>query len=369
MNMMVRNVIAGVVLALVAASLLLLVNAAVKADDFSLRLTVDGNDISTMETVPIDPDGEFVLDLRIFDNTSDVILHRLSVEVTLADITILTVKEPLGNHRIVPGEEYRREIPVNAGEYLKLGDTTVTTGKYRSRLKLEYTAADREGVWSRWINIQIIGNPLLTPVGGAGAVISALTVGAILWLVKGLSSLYHLAWGRLESLARGRVVGSIVSAARKRVIREKCPVCGQPFKNDYCFTCGKSVKEVSREYRDRLKELAQQGEQLLADGQAEHDEICSKLGIDGQLGADVMAVIRDARMFRVQGMARKLMLRAAFTGIGMAISTIIWITVGGFAVLSSAALLAILIAAIVIPLAVTWGLRLKAKRALQKSAI
>ena len=57
-----------------------------------------------------------------------------------------------------------------------------------------------------------------------------------------------------------------------------------------------------------------------------------------------------------------------FTGIGIAISTIIWITVGGFAVLSTTALVVILVAAIVIPLAVTWGLRLKAKRAVRKSA-
>ncbi len=367
--MVIRNIINGVIFALVMSTLLLAVNNTVRADDFSLRLTINGNDISAMETVQIDPDGELAIDLRIFDNPRDITLHSLSVSVTFVDISILTVSESLGNHHMEPGDIYHREIPVNSRELLKLGDATLTTGKYRSQIRLEYTVSDRVEVWSQWINIQVTGNPLLTPAGGAGAVISALTLGAVLWLAKGLSSLYQFAMGNLESLARGRVVGSIVSAARKRIIKEKCPVCGERFKNEYCFTCKKSAKEVHREYRDRLQDLAQQGEKLLADGEVTYDDLCTKLGISGQLGADVMAVIKDARVFRVQGFARRLMVRAVFTGIGIAISTIIWITVGGFAVLGTAALVAILVAAIVIPLAVTWGLRIKAKRALQRSAI
>ena len=367
--MMKRNIVDCFIFALVISTLLLAVTTTVRADDFSLRLTINGNDISEIETVDIDPDGELAIDLRIFDNTSDITLHSLSVSVTFVDISIMTISESLGNHHLMPGEEYRREIPVNSQELLKLGDATLTTGKYRSQVRLEYTAGDREGVWSRWINIHVVGNPLLTPVGGAGAVISALTVGAVIWLVKGLSSLYHFAMGNLESLARGRVVGSIVNAARKRIIREKCPVCGERFKNDYCFTCKKSAKEIRREYGDRLQDLAQQGEKLLVDGKATYDELCSELGISGQLGADVIAVIKDARLFRVQGFARRLMMRAVFTGIGIAISTIIWITVGGFAVLSTAALVVILVAAIVIPLSITWGLHIKAKRALKRSAL
>jgi hypothetical protein len=365
--MMIRNVIDCFVFALVLSALLLAVSAAVLADDFSLRLTINGNDISEMETVEIDPDGEFIVDLRIFDNPGDITLHSLSVSVTFADISILTVTESLLDHHMEPDDIYHREIPVNSREMLKLGDANLTTGKYRTQVRLEYSAGDSPTVWSRRVNIQVVGNPLLTPVGGAGAVISAMTVGAVIWLVKGLSSLYQLAMGNLESLARGRVVGSIVNAARKRIVRDKCPVCGERFKNEYCFTCKKSAKEIRREYRDRLQDLAQQGEKLLADGKATYDELCSELGIGGQLAADVMAVIKDARMVRVQGFARGLMVKAVFAGIGMALSTIIWITVGGFAVLGTAALLAILIAAIVIPLAVTWGLRIKAKRALQRS--
>ena len=369
MQMMIKNVIDCILFVFVISVLILAVSTTARADDFSVSLTVNGDDVSEMDAVEIDPDGEFTVHLRIFDNTHDITLHQLSISVTFMDIAIVTVNEPLGDYLILPGEEYLREIPVNAREFLKLGDTTLTTGKYRTLLELEYSVGDSSAVWNRWVDFQVVGNPLLTPVGGAGAAVSVLTVGAVVWLTKGLSSLYQFAIGHLEALARGRVVGSFVSAARKRIVRDKCPVCGGRFKSGYCYTCKKSAKELRSEYNERLQDLARRGEKMLTDGEATFDDLCEKLGIDGRLGEDVIAVIRDARLFRMQGFARRLMVRAFFMGIGIAISTIIWITVGGFAALSTPALLAILVAAIVIPLAITWGFRIKAKRAIRRSAV
>jgi hypothetical protein len=363
-----RNIIVGVLFTLLLFTMLVAVSATVRANgDFSLRLTINGDDISQIETVAIDANGEFIIDLRIFDTTTEVVLRELSVAVTFAGQVILTVSEPLENHRILPGEEYRREIPVNARELLHLGDTTLTTGIYRSQVSLEYTVSGHEEVWSGWTNIQVLGNPLATPVGGAGIAVSAATLGALLWLSKGLSSLWKFALGRLESLARGRVVGSIVSTAGKYIVGEVCPVCGTRFKNNYCFTCKKSAKVIRREYRKKLKDLALQGEKLLDDGEATEDELSSKLNMSDKETADVLAIIRNARLFRIRKYSRGLMYRAIFAGIGFGISTIIWVTVGGFAALSTAALVAILIAAIVIPLAITWGLRIRAKHAIERN--
>lgn len=367
--MMIRNIIEGILFILVVSLLFLVVSSAVWADDFSVSLTVNGDDVSEMGTVEIDPDGEFTVDLLIFDNTYDVTLHQLSVSVIFMDITILTINEPLDDYRILPGEEYHRKIPVSAREFLKLGDTTLTTGKYRTRVELEYSVGDSPAVWGRWVNLQVVGNPVLTPVGGAGVAIGAITLGAVIWLAKGLTGLYRFAIGRLESLTRGRVVGSFVDAARKRIVREKCPVCGERFQSGYCPRCKKSIKEIRREYHDQLQRLAQQGEKMLVAGEATFDNLNEKMGLDDRLSEDVIAVIRDARLFRMQGIARKLMVRAFFTGIGIAISTIIWITVGGLAALNTLALLAILIAAILVPLAITWGFRIKAKRAIQRSVV
>ena len=367
--MITRAIVAYTVLFTLITSLFLMMASAVGADDFSLSLAINGEDIPEDGTVTIDPKGEIKTDLRILDVTRDVILRKYSVTITMAGVSFPPISENLGNYHMVPGDSYRKEMTINTREVLNVGNRPLATGIYRSQVKLEYSVSGGEEVWSQWINIRILGNPLTSVFGIAGAVISAVTIGAVLWLVKGLSTLYKFAMGRLESLARGRVVGSVVNTSKKFVIKEKCPICGKPFKNEYCHTCMKSVKQVRLEYRNRLKNLAIQGEEILAGGEVTRDELCTKLNIEGQLAADVIAVMNNTRLFRVRGFTQGLMIKAIVAGICFTISTVIWVTIGGFAVLSTAALLAILIAAIVIPLAVTWGFRIKAKRALQRSQL
>ncbi len=386
--MVTRNIIEWVAFALLTSVLLLAVNSTVQAnDDFSLRLTMNGDDISETETIVIDPESELTIDLQIFDVTSDVTLQKVSVLVTFAEQVILTQSETLGNYHIVAGESYRREIAINAREVLKFGDRTLATGIYRSQVRLEYAAGGMEKVWSQWRNIQILGNPLNTPVGAAGIAVSAGAVAAILLLVrslavpslpagtalpssasaKALPRLYELALGRLEPMTRGRVVGSIVSAAKKRIKKEKCPICETRLKHGHCYTCRKSAKEVHSEYKNRLKDLALQGGQLIANGQVVTlDDLCSRLNISGKLGTDVIAVLRHAKLVRVRGLARKLTGKVVMAGIGSGVSTIIWVTVGGFAVLNTPALAGILVATIVIPLTVTKSLQIKARRAVMK---
>jgi hypothetical protein len=362
-----RTVVTYVVLMLLIASLVLIVDSAVRADDFSLRLVINGKDVTEEGIVTIDSAGEAKIDLRIFDVTSDVILRRYTITVTLTGISFPPISEYIGNYHMAPGDSYQREMTINARELLNLGNRPLTTGIYRSKVKLEYLVNGGEEAWSRWINIQILGNPLNSVFGIAGAIVSAVTIGTVLWLVKGLLNLYKFAMGRLETLARGRVVGSIVNASKKFVIQEKCPICGKPLQNEFCYTCMKSAKQVTLEYQNRLKNLALQGEELLAGGKVTRHELFTKLNIEGQMAADVIDVMNNAKLFRVKGFARGLMIKAILAGICFTISTIIWVTVGGFAVLGTAALLTILIAAIIIPLTVTWGLRIKAKRVLKEA--
>lgn len=363
-----RYFIESLVFALALAAVFLAVNGGVRADDFTLMLTINGEDITEVDSVSIDADGEFVVDLRIYDNTSEIVLHQVNVAATFTGFTVLTLSEPLDDYLILPGEYYRRQIPVNARELLGLGDATLTVGIYRSEVQLEYSVNGHPEVWSSWVDIQVVGNPLKTPAGIAGVATGILTVGAFAWLIHGLSSLYKFALGRLESLARGRVVGSIVNAAKKHIIKEKCPVCETRFKNDYCYTCGKPAKQIRHEYRHRLRELAKQGQKLLADGTVTEADLAAALNISDRTAGDVIAVMNNARMYRVRGFGRRLMVKAIFSGICFAISTIIWVTVGGFAVLSTPALVAILVAAIVIPLVITWGFHIKARRAIRRRA-
>jgi hypothetical protein len=98
------------------------------------------------------------------------------------------------------------------------------------------------------------------------------------------------------------------------------------------------------------------------------EELYSKLNIDGKLGADVIATLQNARLVKVKGVARRLTGKAVTVGIGTGLSTIIWITIGGFTVLNTLTLVCILAASIIIPLVVVKSLQIKTKRAIGKSA-
>ncbi len=385
---MVKDIIKPLVLMTVTVTLLLAAHFAASANgDFSLRLNINGDDLSELKTIVIDPERELTIDLYISDVTSDVTLDKILVTVTFAGQTIHTLSESLGNHHIAAGEDYTEQITLNVREVLKLGDMTLVAGIYRAVIKLEYAVGDQKKVWSEPKNVQILGNPMSTPLGAAGVVTSVGAVAAILMLIRSLISpgiptgttipastsisslprLYDLAAERLEPTARGRVMGNIVKAAKGRIIKKRCPICGTRLKHGYCYTCKKSAKEVRNQYIDRVKALALQSSELLASGEVVTlDNLYSRLGINAALGTDVIATLKHAKLVKVRGIARKLMGKAIVAGIGSGLSTVIWITVGGFAVLSTSALVAILVASVVIPVAVAKSLQMKARRGLRK---
>jgi hypothetical protein len=273
-------------------------------------------------------------------------------------------------------------------EVFTYGGRPLTTGVYRSQLKLEYAVGSQEKARSQWIYIHILGNPLSTPAGAVGIVVIVGTLAAILLLVRSLvvpaiprgtslpssisvepqTLLRELAMERLEPTARGRVTGSIVSAAKKIIVKEKCPICETRLKHGYCYTCQKSAKDVRHEFTARLRDLALQTGQLIDSGQVTTlDDLCSKLWISRRLGTDVIATLAHARLVKVKGLARKLMGKAIMAGIGSGLSIIIWVTIGGFAFLSTSALVIILIASVAVPLVVTKSLQMKARHDIRRS--
>ncbi len=387
--MVIRSITLWLALALIALALLAAADSGVfAADDFSLRLTVNGQDITETDTIVIDPETDLAIDLRLHDVTRDINLQNISVVLTFAGQVVMEKAVSLGNYPVTPGEIYQRQIVINTGEALNLADRPLTTGVYRSQLRLEYAAGGQARSVSLWRNIRIPGNPLNTPVGAAGVAVGAGTLASIILLVRSLFGtglpvgvalppgtpvetlplLRELAMDRLEPVTRGRLVGNIVSAAKKRIIKAKCPICGTRLKHGHCFTCKKSAKEVYSEYQGRLRDLALQGGQLIAEGEVKTlDDLCSALNISGKLGSDVIAALKHARLVRVRGLARKVAGKAVMAGIGSGLSAIIWVTVGGLAVLSTPVLIGVVAASIVIPLAVTRGLQMKAGHELRKS--
>jgi len=385
---MVRNLIILLAFMIVMMMLLLAEHfAAAINGDFSLQLNINGNDLTQLETVTINPEKEMVIDLHIFDVTKDVTLEEISVVVKFAGQTVRTMSESLGKFRIAAGDSYREQIRINIRKVLRLGDRPLVTGIYRTVIMLKYTAGEQQKGWTLVKNIKIPGNPLTTPAGAVGVVIGAGTVATILMLIKSLISpglsagttlppstlaralprLHELAEDRLEPTVRGRVVGSIVKAAKRRIIKDRCPICETHLKHGYCYSCKKSAKEVRQEYVAKMRALAIQGGELLASGQtATLDDICARLGIDAKLGADVIATLKHAKLVKVRGIASKLMGKAVIVGIGIGLSTVLWVTVGGFVVLSSSVLLLILAASIIIPVVVAKSFQIKAKRSLKK---
>jgi hypothetical protein len=358
-------------------------------DDFSIQVYVNGEDLAESETIIIDPDRELTVDLHIFDVTREINLERVSVSVIFAGQTVYTVSEPLSDFNIAAGEDYRERITINIREALALGDLTLVTGIYRTRVQMDYVTGEQSKEWSESRNIRITGNPLSTPLGAVGVMLSGIATATLLMLVKALVSpglaagmilpagtpavavprLYDFVSGRLESTARGRVMSSIVKAAGARIIKGKCPICGTRIKHGYCYTCKKSVKEVNKEYVEKMRDLAVQGGNLLASGQAATlGDLCTKLGVSPKLGTDVLATLKSAKLVKVKGIAHKLVGKAIVAGISSGLSTVLWVTVGGLVVLSTSALVGILVAATAVPIIVAKSLQVKAKRVLTEHA-
>ncbi len=350
---MISIIIRPLALAILVITLFLASSAARAANgDFSIRLVINGDDLTEMETIVIDPKRDLTVDIHVFDVIRDVTLEKISVAVTFAGQTVYTLSQDLGSFHIAADGNFRKQITVNARETLGFGGRPLVTGIYRAKITLEYTADNHQKTRSEAGNIKIPGNPLHTPAGTP---------------VTPLPDLRNLIAERLEPTTRGRLMGNIARTARGRIIKDRCPVCGTRFKHGYCYACRKSAKEVRKEYTDRVTALVLQSGKLLASGQAATlDEICSRLGVDVKLGTDVLATLRQARLVKVKGMASKLMGKAVMVGVGSGLSTILWITVGGLVVLSSSALVVTLAASIVLPVAITKGFQIKAKRTLKK---
>lgn len=357
-------------------------------DDFTIDIRVNGSELSEQTAIIIDPEGEVAIDLHIFNVREEISLESVSTVILFAGQPVSTFSENLGSHIIKVGEDYRTTIELDAARVLKPGNFLLVTGIYNADVELNYKIAGRSKVWNKEQELVIPGNPLTTPAGAAAAVITAVTAAAAVFLARSLfaqgvaagaslpgnvpisstPALPDFLSERLESTARGRVSGNIVKAAKSRVSRNRCPVCGNRIRHGYCNTCRKSAREIRVEYVERLKELALEGAKLISAGQAATLEtICSGLGISPRLGTDVLVTLRKSKLVKLKGIGRKILGKALTTGIGSGLSAVLWITLGGFAVLGSTVLIIILALSVAAPLALTRGLQMKTKRELRNA--
>ncbi len=353
--------------------------------DFSLEIMVNGEELSTLETIAVDPEEDLTIDIHIFDVTKDVTIESISLAITFSGQPVISMTKDLGSVRVEAGKEYVESITINPKDAIGIGNMTLATGMYNGLITLNYSVEDQTEIFSQPKNISIIGNPLTTVAGvvalvvtggaiaagialGTSVASSGIAAGALVPMqarVVPLEGLKRFALGRLEPTARGSVVGAIVRATRKRIIKRICPICSSRIRHDYCYTCQKTAKEVEKEYTEKVKALALQGIQILASGEAKTmDVLCSRMGISDKLGTDVIATLKNAKLVKVKGTATKLMGKAVTAGIGTGISIILWITIGGFAILSTYLLITVLFLALLLPILITRFFQWRARRSL-----
>ena len=64
-------------------------------DDFSLELSINDQDISTLDAIAVDPDDDLIIDLHIFETSQEVLLHNLSLSITFSGLPVATITESL----------------------------------------------------------------------------------------------------------------------------------------------------------------------------------------------------------------------------------------------------------------------------------
>ena len=371
----------GIILTALAVSLaslvltLVLPSPALGADvngDFALDMKVNGQDMFASQAFSITPDETLVFNLYIHDIQKQVEMQRLSVEIFFAGVPVSTITQELG--RVInPGETYRPDIPpVSARDYLSIWGVNIATGKYKAIVKLEYTALGQIKTWTQSREVNVPGNPMTTVAGVAAAIVTGIALGGVIALLKSLAG-YSLEaqalTGRksIEARARSNISGSLVAAVKKIVVKDRCPLCGEAIKHGFCRTCRKPVRELQRTYRRRIHDLSAAGIKLLADGEVKSmGELPQRLGIEGRMATDVTATIRNARLFQIKRVGRSLLASVLLAGISSAVASVLWITIGGLAVLSTAALMTILVLAILVPFVIARALQIKMRRQLDR---
>ncbi len=374
---------------LVSLFLPLVVHAATRVDnDFTLELRVNGTDIQYQETIVFDPAEDLVVDIYITDVNREITLESVSVVTKFAWQSITTLKRDLDSAHIDAGGNYRNTIIFGVGNSLDFGSLREFTGMFGVTIELNYVAGGSVKTWNMDRNMKIPGNPLSTTAGQVtaavtgGAVVATavflkssllpgVTAGTVIpggTVARPTSGLLDFLRGRLEPTARGRVTSNIVKAARGRIKKDRCPLCETPIRHGHCYTCQKTAKQVRDEYAGKVSALAEEGARLIASGEVVTlDMLGSELNINTALAADVFAVLHNAKLVKLKGITHKLLGKAVIMGIGMGLSLLMWITVGGLVALDTWALVAILVASVVLPIVITKGLQAKARRELKRA--
>lgn len=386
-----RNAVAAFVVALFVSSAIIAVSsAAVDADgDFTIAVLIEGQDITTTSRIVLDPTRETIADVQILNVRSEVVLTGLSVSVVFLGREVGTFEESLGGKRLRVGESFKTQVRFDASAYLVQSGVTLATGVFDVRVRLIYDVAGVAQAFLMPVEVKVGGNALATPTGAVAVAAGAASLAAGLSLLRAaatpgiavgsslasgaralpLDQLRDLAAGRLEPMARGKVVGAVTKATHERISKDICPLDEGSLRHGICVTCGRSSAERRTAYAETMNELVVRAAGLFAEGGAVTVARVSEiLGISPKTATDLVAVAGHAKLVKVQGVAAKLARKAIFMGVNSAISLLLLAGFGGFVKLTPTLLIAIIVVAMVVPIVLTRFLAWRTKRQVRGGA-
>jgi hypothetical protein len=121
--------------------------------NFSLELVVNGENLSTLEAITIDPEENITIDLHISNVKQEVILESISVTITFIEQPIISITKSLNSVSIETGGEYFERINVDPKDAIGIGDMTLATGMYNGFVTLDYSIAGKTKTFSQPKNI------------------------------------------------------------------------------------------------------------------------------------------------------------------------------------------------------------------------
>jgi predicted transcriptional regulator len=334
-------------------------NSAKINEDFILNITVDNLDITEKKEVSF-PTNETVSIIYNFKALRDVKINSLSLTLTFAEQNIISRELPLKAKYLPKGSKLTGIV--NAS--VKLLGMPIATGNYKVELKLDYEVNGERKVWKEPITVKILGNPLTTAAGGLAVLTTFLTVAEVFSSFRAVnpkvkanevlpqSSEIRIDKPKeyLEPLVRGRFVAALTSEVKKRIRKRFCPICASKLKKNYCSKCNLSEEDAKKQYLSRMNEILPKVLNLLLDTRSlTLTSICKRFNINQKMASDVLASFRNSGIAKLKGLSLGLVKKGITIGINFSISTILWITIGGFAILNQTQLITIIVLSILIP--------------------
>ena len=111
--------------------------------NFSHEIFVNGQDITSVGRVALDPGQDLKVQVRVDDVVVPVILERIAIDVGFLGKEVITVDHMLRDASLSPGDKFQSNFIISTNDYLDNWGLTLITGIYEIKARIHYTAGGR----------------------------------------------------------------------------------------------------------------------------------------------------------------------------------------------------------------------------------